>query len=126
MSVLDHLKPPVPLERREIRVLALLAIVALAQGWTGAVITHTLAFTRVTFDLSDSRISDILALTRAVALGALVFSWWGDNHGRRGPLLLAFFLVPTANLMTAFMPIRQFSMRVAPWMMAPWPTWAEG
>ena len=84
--------------------LALLGIVAFTQGWTGAVITHTLAFTRVTFDLSDSRISDVLALTRAVALLALAFSWWGDRRGRRAPLLLAFFVLPAANLVTAFVP----------------------
>ena len=104
MSALDHLKPPVPLERRELRVLALLAIVAFAQGWTGTVITHTLAFTRVTFGLSDAGISDVMAITRAVALSALVLSWWGDRHGRRGPLLLAFGILPTANLASAFAP----------------------
>jgi MFS family permease len=104
VSALDHLKPPVPLERRELRVLALLAIVAFTQGWTGTVITHTLAFTRVTFGLSDAEISDVMAITRAVALSALVLSWWGDRHGRRGPLLLAFGILPSANLASAFAP----------------------
>lgn len=102
MRAAARLAPPVPLQRREIRVLALLAIVAFAQGWTGTVITHTLAFTRETFGLDDHQISDVLALTRAFALLALAFSWWGDHRGRRLPLLVAFFLLPAANLATSF------------------------
>ena len=98
----DLAGPPVPLDRREIRVLALLALVALSQGWAGNVLTHTLASTRETFELTDQGMFDIQAAVRALALFGLAFSWWADHRGRRGPLLLAFALLPIANLATAF------------------------
>lgn len=97
---LRHIVPPVPLDRREIKILILLGLVAFSQGWAGNVLTHTLAFTRVTFGLSDARIADVQAIVRGVALLALVFSWWSDHRGRRGPLLVAFVILPVANLFT--------------------------
>ncbi len=103
-SALEHLKPPVPLQRREIRILGLMAIVAFSQGWTGTVITHSLPFVRETFDLSDAAIFDLLAIVRAVALLALLLSWWGDRGGRRRPLILALVTLAAANLATAFAP----------------------
>ena len=48
-------------------VLALLALVALSQGWAGNVLTHTLASTRETFDLSDQGMFDVQAVVRAAA-----------------------------------------------------------
>ena len=33
-----------------------------------------------------------------------LLSWWADRRGRRGPLLLAFAILPAANLATAFAP----------------------
>ncbi|NQV07516.1 MFS transporter [bacterium] len=104
VSLLDVVKPPERLSKREIRVLALLAIVAFSQGWAGNVLTHTLALTRETFGLSDGGVAGLQATVRAVALLALVFSWWGDRHGRRKPLLLAFFVIPAANIVTAIAP----------------------
>lgn len=102
--LLEPLTPPVPLTRREIGILALLAAAAFSQGWASNVFTHTLAYTRVTFGLSDQGIADVEAVVRATALTALVLSWWADRRGRRGPLLLAFLLIPAANLATAFAP----------------------
>ena len=43
-------------------------------------------------------------MVRATALLALLLSWWADRRGRRGPLLMAFALLPLANLATAFAP----------------------
>ena len=102
--LLASLAPPAPLTRREIGLLALLATAAFSQGWVSNVFTHTLAYTRVTFGLSDQGIADVEAVVRATALLALLLSWWADHHGRRGPLLLAFLLIPAANLVTAFAP----------------------
>jgi MFS family permease len=101
---LARLTPPAPLTRAETGLLVLLAAVAFSQGWTGNVFTHTLAYTRVTFGLSDQHIADVEAVIRATALLALMLSWWADHRGRRGPLLLAFFILPAANLATAFAP----------------------
>jgi len=102
--LLEPLRPSVPLTRREIGILALLATAAFSQGWASNVFTHTLAFTRVTFGLSDQGIADVEAVVRSTALIALLLSWWADRRGRRGPLLLAFLLIPAANLATAFAP----------------------
>jgi len=104
VSLLDHVRPPEPLTRRELGVLALLATIAFGQGWAGNVLTHTLPFTREGFGLSDQGLADLQAIVRSVALLALVFAWWGDKRGRRGPLLFAFFLLPAANLATVFAP----------------------
>jgi len=103
-GALGSLAPPVPLRRTEIGVLALLAAAAFSQGWTSNVFTHTLAYTRETFGLTDQRIADVEAVVRATALVALALSWWADRRGRRGPLLLAFAILPAANLATAFAP----------------------
>jgi MFS family permease len=99
--VLRQLRPPARLDRREIAILTLFAIVALTQGWSGAVITHALPFAQEDFGWSDARVFDVLAMVRLVSLVALGFSWFGDTRGRRVPLLLAFVLLPIANLATA-------------------------
>jgi SHS family lactate transporter-like MFS transporter len=98
------LLPQVPLERREIGILTLFAVVALTQGWSGATITHALPFVREDFDLSDGEVFEVLAIVRGMALIALPFAWWGDRRGRRLPLLVAFFLLPAFNLATTFAP----------------------
>ena len=104
MAIVRHLKPAVPLERRELGILALFAVIALTQGWSGATVTHALPFVQDDFELSDARVFDLMAIIRAVALLALAFSWWSDHRGRRRPLLLAFALLTAANLATAFVP----------------------
>ena len=101
MALLDNLKPPQPIDRREGVILGLFAVVALTQGWSGAAITHALPFAQDDFGWSDARVFDVLASVRAVSLLALALSWYGDHRGRRRPLLLAFLLLPFSTLMTA-------------------------
>lgn len=96
------LLPPEKIGRRDAVTLALLAIVAFAQGWSGAAITHALPFIQDDYGISDARIFDMMTVIRAVSLLALAFSWWGDHRGRRRPLLIAFTLLPAANLLTFF------------------------
>lgn len=98
------LTPPRPIERREAGILAVFAVVAFTQGWSGAVITHALPFVQADFDLSDAQVFDLMAAVRAIALLALGLSWWSDRHGRRRPLLVAFSLLTGANLATALLP----------------------
>lgn len=104
MRLTNPLRPPKPLERREITVLALFAVIAFTQGWSGAVITHALPFIQSDFDLSEARVFDLMAAVRAVALIALGLSWWSDHAGRRRPLLIAFVLLTAGNLVTALLP----------------------
>ncbi|MBU1227242.1 MAG: MFS transporter [Actinobacteria bacterium] len=103
-GLLRHLRPSVPLERREKGILALFAVVTFTQGWTGAVLTHALPFVRDSFLLDDGRVFGMLSTVRAVALIGLMFSWWGDHRGRRTPLLVAFLMLGAFNLATAFAP----------------------
>jgi putative MFS transporter len=104
MGITDHLRPPQPLERREIALLGVFALLAFTQGWSGAAITHVLPFVQEDFGLDDAAIFDLMAVVRAVALLALVLSWWGDRHGRRRPLLASFLLLVGANLLTVAAP----------------------
>jgi len=103
-SLLRYLRPSVPLESREKRILALFAVVTFTQGWTGSVLTHALPFVRETFDLDDGSVFGLLSTVRAVALVGLIFSWWGDHRGRRTPLLVAFLSLGVFNLLTALAP----------------------
>jgi MFS family permease len=98
------IRPPRPLERREIGLLALFGVIGITQGWAGAAITHTLPFVQENFDLSDARVFDLMATVRAAALIALGLSWWSDRAGRRRPLLVAFALLTLGNLATALVP----------------------
>ena len=95
------LRPARPLQRREIAALALFAVIALAQGWTGAAITHVLPFVQDDYALSDAAVFDLMMLIRITSLLAIGFSWWGDHRGRRLPLLIAFALLPAATLASA-------------------------
>ena len=103
-EALASLAPPVPLTRRESGILLLLGAAAFSQGWSANVFTHTLAYTRDTFGLTDQGIADVEVIVRATSLLALALSWWADRRGRRAPLLVAFAILPLANLATAFAP----------------------
>lgn len=102
MTALTYLRPPRPLERREWGALALFAVIALVQGWTGAVITHVLPFVQRDYAMSDRAVFDLMTTIRVASLGAIAFSWWGDHRGRRIPLLVGVALLPAANLAAAF------------------------
>ena len=82
-------------------ILALFAVVALAQGWTGAAITHVLPYVQTDYAMSDAAVFDLMTVIRVVSLAAIAFSWWGDHRGRRRPLLVAFTLLPAATLASA-------------------------
>ena len=108
--MLRALRPPEKIERREVGILGLFAIVAFAQGWSGTVVTHALPFVQTDLGLSDAEVFDLMAAVRAASLLALALSWWGDHRGRRKPLLLGFALLTAANLATALIPgVRAFT-----------------
>ena len=101
MSSRGFLRPSRPLQRAEITALALFSIIALAQGWTGAALTHVLPFVQDDYRLSDAAVFDLMTVIRVTSLLAIAFSWWGDRRGRRRPLLIAFALLPVATLLSA-------------------------
>lgn len=101
---MTSLRPPQPLTRREVVILALFGIVAFTTGWSGSVITHALPFVQDDLGLSDAQVFDLLAIIRGAALLALALSWWGDRRGRRRPMLVGFALLTLGNLATALVP----------------------
>jgi len=104
VSIVDAVRPPQPLTRRELAILALFGIVAFTSGWTGSVLTHALPFLQDDLQLGDAGVFELMTIVRAAALAALAFSWWGDRRGRRRPLLVGFVLLTAGNLATAILP----------------------
>lgn len=103
-GLLDVVRPPHPLTRRELALLGLFSVVALTTGWSGSVITHALPFVQEDLGLTDSGVFDLIAIVRAAALAAVALSWWGDRSGRRRPMLVGFVLLTLGNLATAALP----------------------
>ena len=96
-----------PLSRftlRDRRILTLMALAQFVLSYSGGLISHTLPFARSALVLTEGEMSFVLAITRAISLVAIGFALYGDRHGRRGPFLAAFFIVPLANLATAVFP----------------------
>ncbi|MEX0826571.1 MAG: MFS transporter [Acidimicrobiia bacterium] len=104
MGLLRALRPAVRIEHREAVILTLFSVVALTQGWAGTVVTHALSFVQTDLALSDAEVFDLMATIRAASLLALGLSWWSDHRGRRLPLLVAFAILTSANLVTALLP----------------------
>ncbi len=98
------LRPPQPLSRSDRRILTLMVIAGIAAGYAGSLLTHTFPFARKSMELSEGGMSWVVAVTRTASLAALAFSTIGDRRGRRVPFLVAFALLPLANLATAFVP----------------------
>lgn len=81
-----------------------MSVAAYVQGFAQAQATNTLPFARLSLGLTAGEMSQILAITRIGSVLALLFSFYGDRRGRRGPFLAAFTILILANLGTAFVP----------------------
>ncbi|MDH3470585.1 MAG: MFS transporter [Acidimicrobiia bacterium] len=86
------------------RILTLMALAGLVLAYSGSLISHTFPFVRRGLSLTEGEMSWVFALTRFFALGALLFSVYGDRFGRRRPFLVAFAIAPLGSLLTAFAP----------------------
>ena len=104
MTIPSFLRPPQQMSRNDRRIVTLMAIATLAASYSAGLLSYTLPFSRRSLGLTEGQMSFLLAATRAVSLGALVFSVVGDRRGRRTPFLVAFTLLPLANLTTALLP----------------------
>jgi MFS family permease len=89
---------------RDRRVLTLMLFVALVAGYGGSQLSHTLPFARNALDLTEGNMNWVFAATRLASFLGLGFMVYADRHGRRGPFLLAFALLPTGNVLTAISP----------------------
>ena len=90
--------------RADRRLLTLMYLTGVVQGYAQTQAVNTLPFSRLTFGLSEADMSEILAIARIGALLAIVFSTMGDRSGRRRPFLLAFLMLFIATGATAFVP----------------------
>ncbi len=79
-------------------------LAGIAAGYAGSLLTHTFPFARKSMGLTEGQMSWVVAITRTASLAALVFSAIGDRRGRRLPFLVAFSLLPLANVATAVLP----------------------
>ncbi len=89
---------------RDRRSLTLMMFVALVAGYGGSQLSHTLPFARNALGLTEGGMNWVFAATRLMSLGGLAFMMFADRRGRRLPFLVAFSLMPIANLVTAIAP----------------------
>lgn len=75
------------------RIVAIIWLAGLFQGFAQAQASATLPFTRVGLGLSEGEMSLLLGFARLAAFGALPLGWLGDHIGRRRPFLWSLSLV---------------------------------
>lgn len=83
------------------RLVSLMWLVAVIQGYAGAQLSSTVPFTRTALGLSEGDMSLVLGITRLAGIGALIFSRWGDRSGRRRPFLAGFAVLVLAGTATS-------------------------
>lgn len=75
------------------RIVAVMWLAGLVQGFAQSQASAGLPFTRVGLGLSEGEMSLMLGLARLGGFAALGIGWLGDHRGRRRPFLLAMTLV---------------------------------
>jgi MFS family permease len=75
------------------RVVFIIWVAGVIQGFAQAQASATLPFTRAGLGLSEGDMSLLLGFARLAAFGALPLGWLGDHIGRRRPFLWAMTLV---------------------------------
>ena len=87
--------------RRDLRLLGLMYLAGLFQGYAQTQAVNTLPFVRMSFDLSSADMSRLFAIARIGALVAVVYAVLGDRGGRKGPFLMAYIMLLVASGLTA-------------------------
>lgn len=102
MSSLLRMFGPVSGYRRDDwRLLGLMYLAGLFQGYVQTQAVNTLPFVRLTFELSKADMSYLFAIARIGSLVAVVYAVFGDRWGRRGPFLAAYVMLMVATGATA-------------------------
>ena len=91
--VVDPLLPAERFTPADKRIVWVIWVAGLMQGFAQSQATVTLPFTRTGLGLSEGEMSLLLGLARLAAFAALPLGWLGDHRGRRRPLLVAVTLV---------------------------------
>ena len=87
--------------RQDRRLLVLMYLAGLFQGYAQTQAVNTLPFVRIAFGLSGADMSRLFAIARVGALVAVVYAVLGDRWGRRGPFLLSYLMLLLATGATA-------------------------
>ena len=88
--------------RDDRRLLTLMYLVGLFQGYAQTQAVNTLPIARISFGLSQADMSRLFAIARFGALIAVVYAAIGDRGGRRRPFLAAYLMLFVATGATAF------------------------
>lgn len=90
---LDPLLPVGRFSARDRRIVFIIWVAGVIQGFGQSQASTSLPFTRVGLGLSEGEMSLMLGLARLAAFAALPIGWLGDHRGRRRPFLIAMTLV---------------------------------
>ena len=102
MSALFRMFGPASGYRRDDwRLLGMMYLAGLFQGYVQTQAVNTLPFVRLAFDLSKADMSYLFAVARIGSLVAVVYAVFGDRWGRRGPFLAAYLMLMLATGATA-------------------------
>ena len=91
--VLDPILPVGRFTAADRRLVVVIWIAGLVQGFGQSQASASLPFTRAGLGLSEGEMSLMLGLARLAAFAALPIGWMGDHRGRRRPFLIAMTLV---------------------------------
>lgn len=87
--VLDPLLPVAHFTKSDRRIVFIIWVAGVVQGFAQSQASASLPFTRVGLGLTEGEMSLMLGLARLAAFAALPLGWLGDHHGRRKPFLWA-------------------------------------
>ena len=113
-SLIRMFGPASGYRRDDWRLLGVMYLAGLFQGYVQTQAVNTLPFVRLTFDLSKADMSYLFAIARIGSLVAVVYAVFGDRWGRRGPFLTAYLvlMVSTGATAAAFSPTVYTAMQV--------------
>ena len=91
--ILDPILPVGRFTAADRRLVIVIWVAGLVQGFGQSQASASLPFTRAGLGLSEGEMSLMLGLARLAAFAALPIGWMGDHGGRRRPFLIAMTLV---------------------------------
>jgi MFS family permease len=100
--VLDPILPVGRFTAADRRLVIVIWVAGLVQGFGQSQASASLPFTRAGLGLSEGEMSLMLGLARLAAFAALPIGWMGDHRGRRRPFLIAMTLVVVGGSAAGF------------------------
>ncbi len=98
------LEPFLPVDRftvRDRRIILVIWLGGLIQGFAQSQASASLPFTRAGLGLTGGEMSFVLGMARFAAFAALPLGWLGDHSGRRRPFLIAMTLIVAGGTLSA-------------------------